>query len=916
MIRKFGWNSIAVILILFTLAACGGGGSAGNVQAPVCQAGADTDADSLPDCDEVNIYHTSPLMADTDGDKYTDHEEVIGGMGNPLVAEVPKLKLEFVGSMDIQLNTVISESCSVKTGTVTSSLVSNTATQSETDTESIRESTKVTREAISWPGPLGKLISVVTPSVSTSEKSTVQENTTSWTQASSNSVQSGFQALKEQECFAGTETTNATITMGFKVKNTGPIAFTLSNLNVTVLHRNIADPSAFTSLATVQPVGVAGVTLAQGATTGTLTVTTTVPAPLAMALLAKPAGLMFEVASYDVLDGNGRNFAFINDTTLARTTLIVLDYGNGTVERHLVAAGVERNSDNSFKGVTLGRALQILGKTAVTAPNVDGVQKLVSLDGVSTSTIPNSFWLLFGNSTDLAAPGSGQASPVNFNDIKLTPKGYINLSLVQDDDGDWVFNSEEKLLGSSSSLTDTDGDGLSDFEEAKQGWNNGFFAATTKVYSSPTEVDTDGDGLSDLDERTRMTDPTSRDTDGDKRSDAVEVLVGRNPILAEASVLKVETGGTHTLALMVDGTIKAWGNNSYGQLGLGNTTAATTPTTVLGGNWMDIAVGYRYVVAVKKDGTLWAWGNNLDGGLGVNDTNVQYSSPTQIGSAADWAKVFSGGERTFAIKADGSLWAWGWNMYGQLGLGDTNAATHLVPTQVLPGSTWSSISAGLYHTMGIRTDGSLNGTLWGWGDNSFGRIGNGNTSGAVYAVPQQESSASNQWRNVAVGLFHSLGIKSDGTLWAWGKNDVSQLGLGDTVTRYQPNKVGTATIWELISASAVGSMATQTNGTLWSWGKNVSGATGQYMMICLPTCSASMLTKTAPTQVGTANLWNGGPPKMLGFYDAVTAANNWDVSYQIHLDGSLRGMGKNANNQLGLGTDIVDKIAPVLIVPY
>ena len=139
-----------------------------------------------------------------------------------------------------------------------------------------------------------------------------------------------------------------------------------------------------------------------------------------------------------------------------------------------------------------------------------------------------------------------------------------------------------------------------------------------------------------------------------------------------------------------------------------------------------ISAGYTHTLGIQKDGTLWAWGDNTYGQLGLGD-HTQRKSPTQVGTgwvylAAGWVAVATEWVHSLGLKADGSLWAWGFNVCGQLGLGD-NTDRHS-PTQVQVGTRWVAVAAGSYHTLGLKADGSL----WAWGDNAYGQLGLGDTT--------------------------------------------------------------------------------------------------------------------------------------------------------------------------------------------
>jgi hypothetical protein len=274
----------------------------------------------------------------------------------------------------------------------------------------------------------------------------------------------------------------------------------------------------------------------------------------------------------------------------------------------------------------------------------------------------------------------------------------------------------------------------------------------------------------------------------------------------------VEAGGArqvthHTLGLRRDGSLWAWGGNGSGELGVGDFQPRTTPTRVgTDTDWMAISAGSQHSLAIKRDGSLWAWGNGTIGQLGTGFTTF-HSTPVRIGTDSDWVAVEAGQSRPFlsgagfsvALKSDGSLWTWGENFEGQLGLGDTTP--RLRPTRVGTATTWASISAGDDFTMALRT----NGTLWGWGRNETGAVGIGTTT--PVSTPTQVGAATD-WRVVAAAGIHSLAIEQDGTLWSWGANASGQLGDGTVPTnRSTPAQVGTDTDWIAIFGGHVHSLA-------------------------------------------------------------------------------------------------------------
>jgi alpha-tubulin suppressor-like RCC1 family protein len=264
--------------------------------------------------------------------------------------------------------------------------------------------------------------------------------------------------------------------------------------------------------------------------------------------------------------------------------------------------------------------------------------------------------------------------------------------------------------------------------------------------------------------------------------------------------------------------------NACGQLGDGTFNNKHSPVQVGGApNWRQVACGCFFTVAVKTDGTLWAWGHNMLGELG-DGTTISRTLPVPVGSATNWKQIACGGYHSLAVQTDGTLWAWGWNYYGQLGDG-TTAISKTSPAQVGSLNTWQQVACGGAHTVAVRTDH----TLWAWGWNIVGQLGDGTTITRTSPVPV--GSATN-WQQVACGDFYTVAVQTDHTLWDWGYNYYGQLGDGTTVDKWSPVQIA-GTTWAQVAgggdpAGGGGShtLAVKTDGTLWAWGSNISGQLG------------------------------------------------------------------------------------------
>ena len=178
-------------------------------------------------------------------------------------------------------------------------------------------------------------------------------------------------------------------------------------------------------------------------------------------------------------------------------------------------------------------------------------------------------------------------------------------------------------------------------------------------------------------------------------------------------------------------------------------------------------------------------------------------------------KIAAGWDHTVMVKADGSLWAWGWNQSGQLGDGSpTNrlpAFDNFVPVRIGPENSWTSIATGYFHTVALKSDGSL----WAWGNNQYGSLGDGTTTNRLTPV---RIGTDTDWISVAAGYDYTTALKSDGTVWSWGHNNFGQLGDGTTTDRLAPVRIGIDNRWRAIASGDVHTVALKSDGTLWSWG--------------------------------------------------------------------------------------------------
>jgi alpha-tubulin suppressor-like RCC1 family protein len=328
---------------------------------------------------------------------------------------------------------------------------------------------------------------------------------------------------------------------------------------------------------------------------------------------------------------------------------------------------------------------------------------------------------------------------------------------------------------------------------------------------------------------------------------------------------QIAIGDSHSLAISSNGTLWTWGDGLYSQLGeysIGG-TYRSQPGLVTSGSWKSVSAGVRYSAAIKSDDTLWLWGSNFYYQLGVSGLDQSnYNNPQQVSGGGTWKTVSAGEFGTLAIKSDHTLWAWGYNgRFSQLGASFPDDY-YLDP--IRPANTtgsWNTVSAGSSHTLAIKSDG----TLYAWGDNTYGQIGN-------------QSPAALSWSQIVLGNAHAVALRSDGALYAWGANTNGQLGDSTTVSRSSPVRIGSG-FWTFVAAGASHSAAIDTTGSLYLWGLNTGGRIGD----------GTVVSRSAPVQVSGGGVWT-------------RVACGLTHTTAIKSGGLLFSWGANTSGVLGLGT--------------
>jgi alpha-tubulin suppressor-like RCC1 family protein len=298
-------------------------------------------------------------------------------------------------------------------------------------------------------------------------------------------------------------------------------------------------------------------------------------------------------------------------------------------------------------------------------------------------------------------------------------------------------------------------------------------------------------------------------------------VVGPGGVGFLSSVAAVMSGEPFCYVLKSDGTVWAWGWNASGELGNGTFTDSHVPVQVTGLTSV-VALGGRgyHALAIRSDGSVWTWGLNNSGELG-DGTTTSSNVPLHVAGISAAVSLTGGYEHSVVLLANKTLVAWGNNANGQLGIGASGAPV-MSPTAIPGMSNVVQVSAGWDHTLAVTGDG----TVWAWGNNFDGEIGDGTTTDrpAPYNVPGLTGI-----KEVSGGDCHSAALKADGTVWTWGCNTWGQLGNGACTDQHTPVQVMVSpgvplTGVTIVRARDYHNVAIKSDGTVWSWGWNVNGA--------------------------------------------------------------------------------------------
>jgi alpha-tubulin suppressor-like RCC1 family protein len=309
--------------------------------------------------------------------------------------------------------------------------------------------------------------------------------------------------------------------------------------------------------------------------------------------------------------------------------------------------------------------------------------------------------------------------------------------------------------------------------------------------------------------------------------------LGDNSIVIKSSPVSVvggytdwcqtSAGAQSSSGVRTNGTAWGWGCNGQGRLGDNSIVNKSSPVSVVGGftDWCQTSTGY-HSLGVRQNGTAWAWGLGTCGRLGDNSTVSKSSPVSVVGGFTDWCQVSAGFDQSVAIRQNGTAWAWGSGLCGRLG--DNSIVNKSSPVSVVGGFTdWCQVSAGSsLHILGVRE----NGTAWGWGDGSSGRIGDNTVTNK--SSPVSVVGGFTDWCQVSASSAHSLGVRQNGTAWAWGAGNCGGLGDNTVTNKSSPvSVVGGFTDWCQVSVGGqFFSVGIRLNGTAWAWGNNNRGTLG------------------------------------------------------------------------------------------
>ncbi|MBI9105067.1 MAG: chitobiase/beta-hexosaminidase C-terminal domain-containing protein [Spirochaetales bacterium] len=987
----------------------------------------DIDGDGIAN-EQESSFGTSIYHKDTDGDGWSDYEEILNFSPesdprrfNPLIADLPRIELILQSNPSISMHTTSGTTTSAEESLVTS----NTFGESRTKSNSYSHTQGMEH---GWSVDLGMSASVsggLLPEVETSFSVNVgasgsysEEDTFSWSEDNSIDVQSAKDEGTSFTTTHGIENVGGEINVAVRFKNSGNIAYKVDSMTLAAYTKDPDEPdfvsmigsldleSSFTSFPSFM--------LTPGQSSGTYSFENGgLPVNEVLEFLGNESEIIVDVSGFQ-LSMNGRDFTEQSTDVYARTSAVFIDYGDAVgirPEQYLVASKTKLNPDftgisDLYTPITMGEimdSLYILNKA--NSPEAYKYYEVTSENGILSSingnvNVPgeNKYWAVIHKHMmqgDLHVEIYSALEDYDFEAIEVGTGDEIHLIYVVDDDGDGLPSRTEDLYGTDDSNPNTDGDNMGDRDEVDTegrnpavsdnptivdpdldtdgdgltdvveiaGWDILINGVLTPVSSLPNDMDgdSDNDGLSDKEEKDgwnstltwwngsayqtgtfrHFGNPQSADTDNDSLNDYDEVKIYSSVIsfnngdwddysdYDEVKILQTPpnisdndrdsdgivdvsdtypdlanmiVAGYHATYVIIQTNLGGWGYNHYGELQGYPIGRQEMPQLIdLVNKFKQVSAGYSFVTGVKTDGTIWSAGYGDYGqlGRGVNTSQTTFGQVSTVAGVNTWKMVSSGGYHSLAIRTDGTLWAWGHDLQGQLGNG-TTAGDQLSPVQIGTKSDWATVAAGGRTSYAIDT----NGKLYAWGNGSNGALDG--TVRADYSTPTQIGTGI-IWAKVSASLgtqagnfmdSHVLALSADGGLYAWGNNSYSQIGLtGSTNHGSTSNRIGIDVYWKDISAGSEHSLAVKYNGTVYGWGRNLNNEL---------TTAVSTTSTATPTHIST-----------LTEIASVTAGEN--CSFAVNKTGTMFSWGNEYIagpldlGRLGNGTAYVDQTTPYAI---
>ena len=313
-------------------------------------------------------------------------------------------------------------------------------------------------------------------------------------------------------------------------------------------------------------------------------------------------------------------------------------------------------------------------------------------------------------------------------------------------------------------------------------------------------------------------------------------------MVSDKTWTNITCGFKFVIATDANNNLYSWGNNNYGQLGIGNRITQSTPQPIDNTkSWKQAVCGGSHVAAIDSSDRLYSWGSSSRGQLGYELTGGAVI-PYEVDNTKTWKCVSCGNDHTLAIDNSGFLWSWGYNSYGQLGLGDGTLTQYALPQLVGSSNNWALVKCGYNHSLALDN----NGKVWAWGYNVNGQLGLGHNTNVN--IPTKLPSNKN-WLIVDGGGLHTVGIDTDGYLWAWGDNQYGQLGLDNTTSENIPILTDDNKIWSKISCGYYHTLVKDTSNSIYVCGRNHLGQLGTQNTTDLNTLHLGWLSLTNWTNI-------------------------------------------------------------------